>query len=174
MDAENSSSSPRPPPPIKKTPKPASVIASEVQQQVRLGSCTGGQGTCPVHSSTASKTKWSFFCTEEQLDELIAKLSPRGVREKELRQILMEEAVGIRELVRKCPAGKLNLNKSYPEPTEKKSRAPGKNYIDPNLTYPPKTPIPTIFELQLRDLILEAEEKIFLGTLGSLKVEQAN
>lgn len=136
------------------------------------GTCTGGIGICPVHSPSFPRTKWSFFSSEEQLDQLIASLSSRGFREKELRQTLLEEAVSIRDLIRKCPAQKLNVSKVYPEVPERKAgRAPAKSALDPYLNYPSKTPILTILELQLRDLILEAEEKIFLGTLGSLKVE---
>jgi hypothetical protein len=43
-------------------------------------------------------------------------------------------------------------------------------HADANLNYPPGTPTDEILELTLRDFILEMEEKIQTGGLGSLKV----
>jgi len=95
-----------------------------------------------------------------------------------LRSVLLEEKSGIANLIQKCPVLKLNNVKKYPESvTQAAERKPprtgqttSKNSLDPNLNFPAGTPIETILELQLRDLILETEEKIFLGALGSLKV----
>lgn len=42
---------------------------------------------------------------------------------------------------------------------------------DVNLNFPLGTPIDEILQLTLRDMILETEEKIHLGMLGSLRVE---
>lgn len=52
------------------------------------------------------------------------------------------------------------------EPRKSRSQKHG----DANLNYPPGTPTDEILELTLRDFILEMEEKIQTGGLGSLKV----
>jgi bromodomain adjacent to zinc finger domain protein 1A len=52
------------------------------------------------------------------------------------------------------------------EPRKSRSQKHG----DANLNYPPGTPTEEILELTLRDFILELEEKIHTGGLGSLKV----
>lgn len=41
---------------------------------------------------------------------------------------------------------------------------------DINLYFPPGTPVEQIMERTLIDMILETEEKIFVGGLGALKV----
>lgn len=53
-----------------------------------------------------------------------------------------------------------------PEPRKSRSQ----KHEDANLNYPPGTPTDEILELTLRDFILEMEEKIQVGGLGSLKV----
>lgn len=123
--------------------------------------------------------KWYFYWNSDQLEALINGLSPRGVRENELRSYLKDELSGIMNILQRCPVRKLNTEKIYPEsvttqPERRPQRALGqaasKGGLDPNLNYPYSTPIETVQELQLRDMILEIEEKIFLGALGSLKV----
>ena len=42
---------------------------------------------------------------------------------------------------------------------------------DVNLNFPLGTPIDEILQLTLRDMILETEEKIFMGMLGSIRTE---
>ena len=128
------------------------------------------------------RPKWYFFWNVEQLDSLIAGLTSRGIREKELKHVLQEEKSGIAHLLQKCPVLKLNTEKTYPESVvhaaERKSQRGGqgasKHSLDPNLNFPLGTSIERILELQLRDLILETEDKIFLGALGSLKVVELN
>jgi hypothetical protein len=53
-------------------------------------------------------------------------------------------------------------------PGLRKSRS--QKHEDANLNFPPGTPSDEILELTLRDFILEMEEKIHAGGLGSLKV----
>lgn len=53
-----------------------------------------------------------------------------------------------------------------PEPRKSRSQ----KHEDANLNFPPGTPTDEILELTLRDFILEMEEKMQSGGLGSLKV----
>lgn len=57
-------------------------------------------------------------------------------------------------------------NTFVPEPRKSRSH----KHEDANLNFPPGTPADEILELTLRDFILEMEEKIQMGGLGSLKV----
>lgn len=160
--------------------KAASNITPVKKEAIRpsiFGICTGEKDSCPVHSHQLSRPKWSFFWDPEQLDALIAGLSPRGKREKELRQCLEDAKDNIKGLIKKCPVVKLNKDKKYPEnisaaPDRRPQRGgtSSKNQSDPNLGFPAGTSVTKIMDLHLRDLILEFEEKIFLGGLGSLKV----
>lgn len=58
----------------------------------------------------------------------------------------------------------LSIRKSNRNMTTKKDS-------DVNLNFPLGTPIDEILQLTLRDMILETEEKIQMGMLGSLRVE---
>ncbi|ODM98981.1 Bromodomain adjacent to zinc finger domain protein 1A [Orchesella cincta] len=175
-DKENSiSNSPKK---SKKKASMSSAVKKEVSERPAIfGMCTGDKESCPVHCIYLPRPKWSFFWNPEHIDALIENLSPRGIREKELRSALVEEKDPIKAHVNKCPALKLNREGQFPEhisnAPDKRPQRGGttqKNRIDPNLSYPAGTNIETILELQLRDLILEVEEKIFLGALGSVKV----
>jgi len=146
-----------------------------------FGLCTGDTESCPVHSVDLQRPKWSFFWDADQIDALVNGLSNRGIREKELQQCLVEDKENIKNFVKKCPAQKLNTEQQYEQlnTSERRTQRTGgtssnKNQSDPNLGFAPGTPIDLILELQLRDLILETEEKIFLGGLGSLKVYKNN
>jgi hypothetical protein len=167
----------------KKTSKKKSATNTPSKKEVVrppiFGLCTADEETCPVHcqSSSSSRPKWSFFWEPEHIDALIAGLTPRGIREKELRQNLEEAKDTLKGLIKKCPISKLNKEKHPPEsvstaPDRRPPRGAGstKNQTDPNLGFPAGTSVTKIMELHLRDLILELEEKIFFGSLGSLKV----
>ena len=164
----------------KKSPKKKQ--ASSKSRDVALpppevfGVCSGDPSTCKVHSASTTLPKWYFYWSPEQLDQLIEGLTSRGIREKELKQLLTDEKEGLQNILKRCPVTKLNKDNDYPEymlsiAERKAQRQPSSKHLDPNLNYPAGTPVDKILELQLRDLILEMEEKVFLGTLGSLKVK---
>merc|ERR1712142_1351704 len=56
------------------------------------------------------------------------------------------------------------------EKNTRKSARKEKKVEDANLNFPSGTPMNQILQLTLRDMILETEEKLELGMLGSLKV----
>lgn len=167
----------------KKNEKEGNSSGSVEQRPQVFGLCNGNKDTCPVHCIYHPRPKWSFFWNPDHVDLLIENLSPRGIREKDLRAALAEEKEGLKGYLGKCPALKLNREGKFPEhitnAPEKRPQRGGatttqKNRLDPNLNYPVGTAIETILELQLRDVILEVEEKIFLGALGSLKIRDRN
>ncbi|PNF34918.1 hypothetical protein B7P43_G01418 [Cryptotermes secundus] len=134
--------------------------------------CTADINTCSVHgkSDSVDRIRWAFFSKEEDINCLIESLNRRGIRESELRQALIQERTYIVQKMANCPVHKLDRSQMpgtfVPEPRKSRSQ----KHEDANLNYPPGTPIDEILELTLRDFILEMEEKIQVGGLGSLKV----
>ncbi len=131
------------------------------------GACLADQVNCPVHSTILPKTHWSYYCTTEELDQLIEALNSRGFRESELKDRLLGEKerlaknfrkFGTLEMDTKLSAGDAKGAVQEEEEEETASFSAGESSIASSA------------DLQLRDQILELEEKVFLGTLGTLKV----
>ena len=109
-------------------------------------------------------------------------LNPRGVREGELRDRLIAERENMEYKVKKCPGPKANnwlaktdedlerenekMQEALAKKREKNSKYGGA------LALPVGTKMGDILEISLRDQILELEEKIFIGSLGALKVNR--
>jgi bromodomain adjacent to zinc finger domain protein 1A len=127
-----------------------------------------------VHATYLPRTKWSFYDNVEAVDLLILGLNERGYRENALKSILMQEKDRIVEGIQKCSIHR--LDNSRPEvklenETRKSTRQIRKEKeYDINLYFPAGTPVENIMERTLVDMILETEEKIFVGGLGALKV----
>lgn len=136
--------------------------------------CTANEETCSVHNPSIDRTRWLFFYKEDEVDELIKSLNKRGYRESALRETLVTEKDRILQHLNKCPVQKLNrfapLVASVQVNKVIGTRSM-KGYEDANLKFPTGTPVDTILEMYLRDVILDTEEKIFGGGLGCLKVE---
>jgi hypothetical protein len=64
---------------------------------------------CPVHGTADSidRTRWTFF-SKEDVNNLIECLNKRGIRESELRQMLLQERTFIVEKTANCPVQKLD------------------------------------------------------------------
>ena len=141
--------------------------------------CTANPQTCTVHGSSESvpdKSKWLFYGDPDNLDQIIATLNARGLRESSLKEALISQKDSIQKGISQCPVYKLDPTK---EPEEdkiirKSQRGHAKKDGDGNLNFPLGTPIDEIFETTIRDLILEVEEKINMGFLGALKVPDLN
>ncbi|CAB4064628.1 BAZ1A [Lepeophtheirus salmonis] len=91
------------------------------------------------------------ICSCDDVDSLIDNLNPRGVRERELRERLIAEKRKIY----------LCLNKFEIET----------KLIQPDFKTDGSTDLASVIDIALRDQILDLEEKIFFGTLGTLKVQ---
>ncbi len=123
------------------------------------GACLADSVNCPVHSTILPRTYWSYFESPDQLDSLIDSLNPRGIRESELKEKLEGErdrlAKSFRKFSSQVMEKKLNADKKSEEGSS--SGGGGSSFAESA-------------DLQLRDQILEMEEKIYMGTLGTLKV----
>ena len=144
-----------------------------------FGLCTANKNNCPVHSSFLPRTEWAFF-TIDQFDGLINALNPRGFREKELRENLFAKKEKLLETMGKCPISKLD-NTYLSDDMLVEERKSGRNKDKEKqkrggliLDYPSGTSANDILELQLRDQILEIEDKLFIHGLGFIKVYDRN
>ncbi|XP_071533691.1 bromodomain adjacent to zinc finger domain protein 1A isoform X2 [Panulirus ornatus] len=139
-----------------------------------FGLCAADDRKCPVHCERMNQCKWFFFHNTEDLNSLILSLNSRGYREKELKKALECYRTSIETSMRSCPVYKLDPSQE-PE-LEKAIRKSQRNMTtkkdgDANLNFPPGTPMEEILQHTLRDMILETEEKIHMGMLGSLRLE---
>lgn len=129
--------------------------------------CTANSETCSIHNTSIEKTRWLFFYKEDEIDDLIKNLNKRGDRESALREALSNERDRVLKNIDKCPVQRLNF--SYKR-SDKVIATRHKTQYDMNLRFPAGTPIDEILDITLRDTILDMEDKIFHGALGSLKV----
>ncbi|XP_065338949.1 bromodomain adjacent to zinc finger domain protein 1A [Cloeon dipterum] len=177
-DKENERS-PHPAGKNKKHKKPEDE-EDDVIEPSKTFKCTSEQDSCPVHSTVLPRIKWSYYNRPNELDALVKSLNLRGIREIELRQSLLLNRNRIEQTMARCPANILgrpdDVVLAEVDPPRKSSRVAGgsasKNKEDSNLNFPKGTPMTTIMEATLRDVIIDMEEKIHLGGLGTLKVSE--
>lgn len=147
--------------------KEAKIDLNDIRR--KLDACTGDK-SCPVHGPKTGP-RWSFYGAKENIETVINALNKRGFREGELRHNLIQEATSLTNAIVECPRHKLNpevFMDPIKEPTNKNHKK--NKYDNVNLTFPPGTDIEEVMELTLRDYILDLEDKIKVGCLGSLKV----
>lgn len=105
-------------------------------------------------------------------------LNERGYRESALKNTLLQDKERIIDGIQKCSIHRLDNTKPEVKlegETRKSTRQLRKEKeYDINLYFPVGTPVEEIMERTLIDMILETEEKIFVGGLGSVKVSVAN
>ncbi|XP_046687923.1 bromodomain adjacent to zinc finger domain protein 1A-like, partial [Homalodisca vitripennis] len=154
---------------LPKTPTKGASPSKVAEDKIRRPLTCWADSLCPVHSDQGERVCWAFYQDEAAVDELIAKLNKRGMREHALQATLEDERERIVQSITKCPISRLNTNLCPTLETRKSSRN-NPRYDNANLNFPPGTPSEEILESVLRDLILETEEKINDGCLGSLKV----
>ncbi|KAK2707515.1 bromodomain adjacent to zinc finger domain protein 1A-like [Artemia franciscana] len=130
--------------------------------------CTANQETCPVHATYITKAIWYYYENPIDLDILIECLSERGLREGHLKTHLSKKREEIKSLISTCPVHKLDNTKETTVEPERKHKKK-KEYLS-FLGHPEGTPINDILENELRENLLDIEDKIFTGGLGALKV----
>lgn len=81
---------------------------SFVEQKRSLLCCFGPDNQCPVHEKNENKLAWGYYNSPEVLDDLIDNLNSRGVRESELKKILLQEKQRIISSMEKCTNCLLN------------------------------------------------------------------
>lgn len=135
--------------------------------------CTANEETCTVHARRKNRTQWFFYYKESDVEELINSLNKRGYREHRLRKALIESKDNIVRKLGQCPVHLLNrlAGDAYSSSGSVKLTRSQKGYENANLKYPAGTPIQEILEQYIRELILDTEEKIYCGGLGTVKVK---
>lgn len=101
-------------------------------------------------------------------------LNERGFRESALKNTLLHDKERLTESIQKCPVHRLDPSKPevlHQNEVRKSARQIRKEKeYDISSCFPPGTSVEQILERTLIDMILETEEKIFVGGLGALKV----
>ena len=121
--------------------------------------------TCPVaqfHEIFITNI-FVFSPTVDEVDQIIEALNPRGFRESDLKEKLLYERDSIIKNMKKFDSdleSKLQINSN-----DEDIKIEEKNH-----TVSQNQDINAIVDLAIRDQILELEERIFFGTLGSLKI----
>lgn len=95
------------------------------------------------------RVRWYCYTSEEEVEELLAALDVRGVREKALQEALTVHKSALISSLHKAE----QKSRLRPSPTNSQAYSSGDQYL----------------ELYLREQILDTEEKIHLGNLGHLR-----
>ena len=66
------------------------------------GLALGPDPECPVYGNLYPRVTWSYYSSTEQVDQLLAGLNTRGVREGELRDKIIAERDMIESRLKKC------------------------------------------------------------------------
>ncbi|XP_070776176.1 bromodomain adjacent to zinc finger domain protein 1A [Enoplosus armatus] len=144
------------------SPKPAQDPTTKMEDEevVKEEHTEGNAGSspAPLHlcgPPVKRPNQWSFYSSVEEVDQLIEALNPRGHRESSLKEALQQERERMQQLLQNCDRNKYShsddpeLSRSVPECTAAAE---------------------TLMEVRLRDLLLDIEDRIHQGTLGTLKV----
>ncbi|XP_015763887.1 PREDICTED: bromodomain adjacent to zinc finger domain protein 1A-like [Acropora digitifera] len=108
--------------------------------------------------------KWSYFSSKEDLDTLLDALNPRGYRERHLRDAIQQDYKQLALAVEKCPL-KEDIQAQKKE-AKGKGRRGGRNQVTVDKSRY-KT-MEEFLEANLRDQILDLEDRIWQGNLGSI------
>lgn len=122
--------------------------------------------------SPAKKIRWAFYGTSNEIDDLVESLNPRGLRESSLRSALLEQMDRLKEWIRKCNFRALaNVDEGFDGTTRDRLVRSQSRQL---LSIPKYTSAQENLEKNLRDMLLDIEERIFIGSLGNLKVGENN
>lgn len=132
-----------------------------------LNMCVSNAKTCRIHSKSIKKDAWYFYDTQEKIEEILKTLNKRGYRERSLLLNIESNMGDIMKMIGKTPKSMLNPAFDVKDDTRRKA---AKKY-DANLGYSLETPPCENLHVLLTDYILEIEEKIHAGSLGSLKIK---
>lgn len=148
----------------------AATVERPPPTQRELLMCSGTTETCPVHGTNQKNhVVWSYLHTEQELDDLIASLNPRGIREKNLKEQLEFERDLILAHIKDCPVDELQVDEV--KRVEKlKQLNEAKYHVKAAVEFAAGTDLMVIAEATLIDSILDLERLITGGHLGTLHV----
>ncbi|XP_052058413.1 bromodomain adjacent to zinc finger domain protein 1A-like [Mytilus californianus] len=121
------------------------------------------------------KNQWAFISTEEEFEHLLNSLNCRGYRESALRAALLENRSRIEDSIDKCPVDAIfkdtddteSVNEDNNDSTKKSKstiKKTSKGLIKSDSAQ-------EVLEINLRELLLDLEERIYVGALGTLKIK---
>ncbi|XP_029899943.1 bromodomain adjacent to zinc finger domain protein 1A isoform X2 [Myripristis murdjan] len=117
------------------------------------GEHSGGAGPAPVPVSRPNR--WAFYSSLAEVEQLVEALNPRGHRESGLKEALLQDRERLQLLLDDSARHKY----SRPDQPEAPGSVPESS-----------SAAEALMEARLRDLLLDIEDRIYQGTLGSLKV----
>ena len=103
--------------------------------------------------SARNSVPWSLFVVPEDVERLVAALNPRGVRESALKQILSDQSTQLSDFISRCDVDSFRGHEPAPLLTSETQKIAEQK-----------------LDTSLREALLDLEERIFTGNLGSLKV----
>ncbi len=118
-----------------------------------------------------NQVRWAFYNTPEQLDKLIGALNARGYREGALKQVLQEQKKHIEMGFEECPVDMLQVSHDREGTSDKGTKT--QNVKSRNRIMQGKVDNASateLLELNLRELLLDLEERMYMGSLGAMKV----
>lgn len=126
-----------------------------------------------VYEQIASrgKVRWAFYGSPEEIDCLIDSLNPRGLRESLLRSALIEQKDRLKDCVSRCSSQLLCQGKTELSGTVQEKR--GRPRSKPAVNVVKYSSAQECLENNLREMLLDTEERIDAGSLGSLKVSNS-
>lgn len=122
-----------------------------------------------------TKEPWCYIANVQQFDELINSLNTRGVRESQLKTALLDQRQRISNWIFECPVDTVcskemevdeKTNNSKTDTTTVKSVT--RNKMKKGMVI--GNSAQQELEVNLRDMVLDLEERIYVGSLGSIKV----
>ncbi|KAK4885411.1 hypothetical protein RN001_001682 [Aquatica leii] len=137
--------------------------------------CNADPSSCVVHSINGKQDNWGFYYDDKQVDEIIESLNDRGVRESELKQVLQNDRDDLMTFISQTPLSKSDAQK--PNETEdndlrlRPRRSTKLKFENTNFGFPTDANSDEVLQSVLIDTILELEENIYSGNIGSLKVK---
>lgn len=107
--------------------------------------------------------KWSYFASKEDVDQLLDALNPRGFREKPLKDAIQQEYKQLSVAVEKCPL------KAEIQAQKKDTKPKGRRRNQPTVDKSRYKTMEEFLEANLRDQILDLEDRVWQGGLGSVR-----
>ena len=107
--------------------------------------------------------KWSYFATKDDIDQLLDALNPRGFREKPLKDAIQQDYKQLSVAVEKCPL------KAEIQAQKKDTKPKGRRRNQPTVDKSRYKTMEEFLEANLRDQILDLEDRIWQGGLGSVR-----
>ncbi|KAK3751462.1 hypothetical protein QZH41_000753 [Actinostola sp. cb2023] len=109
-------------------------------------------------------TRWSYIGGQHDFECLISALNPRGHRERVLREALQSDYRYLTKAIEKCPFKEENIatTKKIPKTKTRKQQTVDKSRYKTTEEF---------LEANLRDQVLDLEDRLWQGGLGTMKVE---